>query len=407
MKDFEVIIVGAGPAGAMMAKELSERKFKVLVLEKELEVGYPNKSTAATPIETLKVFNLPKELGYVDVTGFRIFGPNEKYEMDFDYVAGTVFKFRDLKQYLVKEAIRNGAEVMVGTEVTSHIKEDGKVTGVKYKGYMGKGSIKANVIVDASGPSGLISSKLGLWKKDKEQLGVAFEYFLKNAKPDKAKKGYNLDLYFGSENAPGGYAWIFPTSKTEAKAGICKLVPTFKVKNELSQKEYFKKLWEENEQIKGSVPFEAHDCAHYITGGVKHSVLDNFIAIGDAVNKVNPLFGEGVRSAFYSARFASDAIERARKGGDYSKRVLSFYDKLWKKKWGMNWFFAKIVFRLLYNSNDKELDELIKAFKNFNPDTMLKIYIGRAKRSDYLDFLKVLPGISNKQLISAIAKNLL
>lgn len=76
-RDLEVIVCGAGPAGAAITFELAKRKFRVLCIEKELEVGYPNKSAPATPISTFFDFDLPDALGFEDVHGVRIFGPSQ------------------------------------------------------------------------------------------------------------------------------------------------------------------------------------------------------------------------------------------------------------------------------------------------------------------------------------------
>jgi digeranylgeranylglycerophospholipid reductase len=403
--DFEVIIVGAGPAGAMMAKLLAEKNFSVCVVEKEFEVGYPNKSTAATPIDTFKVFNLPDELGYSDIYSLRLFGPSKMVNMRADRILGRVLKFRETKQYLIKQAIKHGAVVIPGSEVIDFKRKENLV-GVSYKGYQGKGMVWANVVVDASGPKGVLSTKLGLWKKDEKKLGVAFEYFMENANPEKIENGFFLDIYLGSKVAPGGYAWIFPTGNTQVKAGICKLRPTTKVKNEKTQVQYFNDLWRKEKQIKNAQPFEIHDCAHYITGGEKKGVLDNFIAIGDAVNKVNPLFGEGVRASFYSATFAAEAIEEARKHKDYSQKTLSIYEEKWKKKWGLNWTFARIMFEMIYSVDDKQLDELISTLGHFDTEVMYNLYVGKAKTRDYFKFLKSLPRVINPRIMATFFRSL-
>jgi len=334
MPDYEVIVVGAGPAGAMITKELAGRKFSVLCLEKEIEVGYTNKSTASTPLDTFETFGIPRDLALKDLKGARIFGPTKDCVIELDETVGRVLRFRELKQYLIREAIKDGAHVVLAADVKGVIAEKGLIKGVRYVGRDGEISVTANVVVDASGPQGVLSTTLGLWKKKPEQIGVAFEYFMEGVKPVTAKGGgYYMDFFMGSQRAPGGYGWIFPTGPTEAKAGMCKLLATHKVPNELSQREYFSKIWREDPQLEKAQPFELHECAHYITDPIEVSVLDNFVAVGDAVNKVHPLFGEGVRASFYSARFAAMAIENARMIKDYSAKALGLYDELWKEKW--------------------------------------------------------------------------
>ncbi len=421
MPDFEVIVVGAGPAGAMLTKELAKRKISVLCIEREIEAGHPNKSTAGTPLDTFEIFDIPKSLAYEGISGLRLFGPTESYIAEFDSAFGRLLKFREVKQYLIKEAIGYGASIMLGTEVTDILKENGKIAGVSYKGFEGEGSLRANVVVDATGPEALLAVKLGLMptqKLDEDAqsldyfskpgVGGAFEYFMGNAKPDKAKQGFFLDLFFGSQYAPGGYSWIFPTSDHEVKTGVCKMDPTFKVKGEKSQKQYFDKLMAENSQLKGAQPFEVHLCPyrHWVIGGLKSATLDNFMAIGDAATKFQPVFGEGVRASFYSAHFAAEAIEEARKKNDYSKKVLELHDKLWDKKWGRNWDLSKIIFKALYHSSDAQLDELIRALRKIDFETLWNIYMGKSSKKDYLSLVKHLPGLISDGSAWKILKSL-
>ncbi len=404
-KDFEVVVVGAGPAGAMMTLELAKRKFKVLCIEREFEVGYPNKSTATTPTETFELFEIPLSLAFEGLAGLRMQGPTETFVGEFEQSIGRLLDFRGVKQYLIKEAIKLGAVTMLGTRVLDVVKENDQVVGLTYDGFDGDGIIKADVIVDASGPSSVLATKLGLWKQRSEELGVALEYFLDNASPDKAKNGFYLDFYIGSKSAPGGYAWIYPTNDHQVKAGICKLNPPFKVDHEKDQKEYFYELWESNHQIKKAQAFEIHRCAHYITGGVWDCVRDNFLAIGDAVNKVNPVFGEGVRPSFYSARFAAEAIEAARKKKDYSRKSLKLYDDLWKQKWKGYTSFPEIVFKLLYASDDDQLDRLMRAMPKLPIETWYRLYLGKGSKEDNQAFIKVLPSIVDKKMLFTLVKN--
>lgn len=421
MKDFEVIVVGAGPAGAMITKELAKRKISVACIEREIEAGYPSKSTAGTPLDTFEVFDIPENLGYEGVSGLRVFGPSQSYVHESPTVFGRLFQFRELKQHLIKEAIRLGAAVMLGTTVTDILQEDGKIVGISYEGFEGKGTIRANVIVDATGPEAIFAAKLGLMPKHelhenprsldyftKPGVGGGFEYFMENVKPDKGQNGFFLDLFLGTEYTPGGYSWIFPTSDHEAKAGACKMNPDFTVQNEKSQKEYFQKLWNENPQLKDAQPFEVHMCPyrHWIIGGLKTATLDNFIAIGDAATKFQPVFGEGVRASFYSAHFAADAIEEATKKKDYSQKVLGLYDKLWDEKWGRNWELSTMAYKILYSSTDAELDTLIKALPKLNFESLWNLYLGKGSIKDKIAVGAQLTGVLNTNTLSMLIKAL-
>ena len=419
--DFEVIVVGAGPAGAMLTKELAKRRISVLCIEKEAEVGYPNKSTAGTPVETFELFDIPTELSYSAISGLRLYGPSEYYEVDFDSVFGRIMKFREVKQYLIKEAIKLGASIMVGTEAIDFLNQPGKNPVVKIKGFNGQRSLTANVVVDATGPESLFAFKLGLMPANKSSVkgsysidyflkpgvGGAFEYFMDNAKPEKAKNGFFLDIFMGSKYSPGGYSWIFPTGDHQVKAGVCKMDPSYKMPGEKSQIDYFQKLWDENPQIQNAQPFELHMCPyrHWVIGGLKSATLDNFIAIGDAATRFQPVFGEGIRASFYSARFAAEAIERATKKKDFSKKSLELHDKLWIKKWGKSWDHSTLIYSVLYHSNDKQIDQFIGSLRKLDFGALWNLYLGKATIKDYMSMIRHLPDFMDKDTLWKIVKS--
>ncbi len=419
--NFEVIVVGAGPAGAMLTKELAKRKISVLCIEREIEVGYPNKSTAGTPLDTFKIFDIPESLAYENMGGFRLFGTTESYVAEFGKPFAKVLNFREVKQYLMRQAIYYGAHTILASTVTDAIIENGKLAGVKYTGFEGEGEARANVIVDATGPESLLAAKLGLMPErtllsdpysldyfTKPGVGGAFEYFMGNAKPDKSKDGFYVDLFLGSKYTPGGYSWIFGTSNTEVKTGSCKMNPNYTIPGEKSQKEYFHDLRLTNPQIKDANPFEVHLCPyrHWVIGGLKNATLDNFMAIGDAATKFQPVFGEGVRASFYSAHFAAEAIEEAHKKNDYSKKVLELHDKLWRDKWGHNWDVSKAIFKILYSSNDEQIDRFINGLRKVDLNTLWSFYLGNSNKSDYIKFFRSLAGFVDKNTILEIIRSI-
>lgn len=62
MEDYDVVIVGAGPAGGNCAAELAKLGHSVLLVERSKVIGVPNFSTGGTPNQTMEVFGLPKKV---------------------------------------------------------------------------------------------------------------------------------------------------------------------------------------------------------------------------------------------------------------------------------------------------------------------------------------------------------
>ena len=140
---FDAIVVGAGPAGAQCARELSKKGRTVLLMEKSQRIGEPNFSSAGTPTETIRDFDLP--LSVTKGVWSKVLMRANHYPCLWDYkkTRGYVFDFRELKKFLVKDAIAGGARIMVGTSAEAPIMEKGIVCGVRYGGIYGKGEARA------------------------------------------------------------------------------------------------------------------------------------------------------------------------------------------------------------------------------------------------------------------------
>lgn len=210
---FDVIIAGAGPAGANLARELSKKKYKVLLIEKSKEIGQPNFSSAGTPDYTVREFALPKSIIAASWNKLEIATPDKSHIWRYKKTRGYVLKFNDLKRFLAEDAAKNGAKVLIGTAVTKPLVENKKITGVEFAG-IEKGEARAKIIVDATGPVGTIARAAGLRNATLCPPSVALEFIMTEVKLPKPN---TLSFFFGKSYAPNGYAWIFPMGDTQAK----------------------------------------------------------------------------------------------------------------------------------------------------------------------------------------------
>lgn len=159
---FDVAIIGAGPAGSWLAGELAKNKISVVLFERSSIIGEPNFSSAGSPAYTVERFNLPREAVAAEWDAIKVIGPNSEKEWQFGKVVGVVLDFRKLKKLLIKEAIKNGAEVVLGTAVES-TENRGEYSYVRAKSL--EEDYGAKIIVDASGPAGVIAVSAGIRKR--------------------------------------------------------------------------------------------------------------------------------------------------------------------------------------------------------------------------------------------------
>ena len=219
---YDVVIAGAGPAGAQCARDLAARDYDVVVLETEPEDEFPrqsNKSTAGTFPSMMAAFGIPDDVVMQFTDDVVLESPNDYYQ---SYQPGAVLEFADFKRYLVRDGREEGAEYRFDSRVSRPILgDDGTIEGVKYAG---DEEVYADVIIDATGPAAPIASALGVVDLERENQAIGIEYELEGVEmnhPGYADLRRAMMLRLDHNIAPGGYSWIFATGEDTAKVGIC------------------------------------------------------------------------------------------------------------------------------------------------------------------------------------------
>ncbi len=358
---FDVVIVGSGPAGGECARELAKRGRKILLMEKSTGIGRPNFSSGGTPLETFRDFDLPLEVGRGSWSKILLGAYGNFKTWDYGKTCGYVFAFDALKQFLVSEAVKKGARVMISTAAEEPVVEKDIVTGVKCKGVFGEGTISAKMVVDASGPVGVLASRVGLRPAEPCAASIAIEFIVQGV-PEEFKNV--LAFYFGYEYAPYGYAWVFPFGKEQLKVGIA----VYKAKEHgISEENYgaadmmklFERFVEQIPQLRGVQPIDLHGGNIYVNGGIQKHSRNGLLAIGDAAMQINPLAGEGIRHALHSGRMAAEVIDRKLSENDLTEKALSEYDDRWKKYVGKKWQWGYLLTELIHNKLTKNNCEIL------------------------------------------------
>ncbi|MHA1579978.1 MAG: geranylgeranyl reductase family protein [Candidatus Freyarchaeota archaeon] len=216
VEKYDVLVVGAGPAGSMAAMKAAEGGAETLIVEKQ---KLPRFKLCGGNIANWVVVKLgiPEEVldrKYTSIT----FCTPPKYEKQNFRVPGAYWGvYRDRFDYhLTEMAVKAGAEVRDGIHIRDVIKEGGAIRGV----VTGDGEqIHADVVIACDGVYSLIARKSGLWDKWFTERGeswkdnVAFcmgvEMKLDNDIIDKRFEDSYV-IFTGKEIAPLGYGWIFP-----------------------------------------------------------------------------------------------------------------------------------------------------------------------------------------------------
>lgn len=355
---YDVVVVGAGTAGAYTAYNLAKRGFRVALLESKSgdKVGVKTCGDALGKhhVDRMAKYLTPNPKIFVnDIKGVELFSP----DMRTKYVIpgeGYMLDRFNWGKWLVKEAINAGAEFYEGHTATVPILENGHVSGVKandnrqgtHKEFRGR------IVVDASGSVGVVRSRLpDTWpiseRLHPEDVSHAYrEVFYIDGSVENPQY---IKIYLDQTISPGGYWWAFPYSSDFLNVGLG-VWGTLKVNPNANYKRYLEPRY----RIKNKV---------HMGGGfiptrrpLKTLVWNGIVAVGDAAAAVNPLHGGGIGQALLTGELASKAIERAFSAGRYDAATLWSYNVDYMNEWGYRQAQLDVVRLMLQTLDNDDLN---------------------------------------------------
>ena len=342
MEKCDVIVVGAGTAGCMAAKNIAKAGFKVYLIDlnkkeeigekvcgnavgthhfNELGLAYPKGDELSNTIEAVKIYSPDLQ------TIFTVKGGKGVY--------GFMLNRRVFGQRLVNDAVDAGVILFESTLVIEPLFKDGYVTGVTAKNMKdySKMQMRSKVVVEASGFSAIIRRKLpprmGIdLTVDNEDVEALYRE-VRSLK----ETGFNskfCEIYLDQNQAPDGYHWIFPEGENTINTGLgVAMVKGFpNPKNQFYQTVLPNSKFKNSRVIKGGswyVPTRRPlDC---MTG-------NGIVVVGDAACQVNPIHGGGIGPSMMGGSLSGKTIVEAIEKDDVSREGLWRYNVEYMKVYG-------------------------------------------------------------------------
>jgi FAD-dependent halogenase len=346
----DVVVIGGGPGGASAATVLAERGLKVLLLERQ---RFPRFHTGESLLpalwelwDRLDVTAEIEAAGFVPKQGiiFSMTRSGEEvalltseYPEYFPRTYTYHVERSQFDQILLENARRKGAEVREGWSVQEVIIEADRVCGVLAGPPDGDlHSIRADVVVDATGRDALISRRLGWRRPDPALNKIAhFTHFVGAGRRSAREFLPAQDTLVGAtvtdvHTVDGGWLWYIPLANDVVSVGVVLDAKTAGQVRGGPQARFnhavasCPKVQEWLQRAQPLMPTQTISNIAYIND---RFVGDGFVLVGDAAMFIDPIFSSGVTLATRSGIFAADCILDAFERRDFSEGSLKPYEE--------------------------------------------------------------------------------
>lgn len=353
---YDVIVVGAGPAGLASAKSAVEHGAKVLLLEDHAAIGTPvqcGESLALSSLEELDLEPDPSFVANEDIKIIRLYSPGrKKIEIVLPEnmkTPGVIIERKMFEKLLAVKIANMGAHIYTKTPAIGVLKENGFVVGVKIKYIDEIKEVRAKVVIAADGPSSNIAKWAGMdIYNDITKFASCAQFQLANVNIDPKV----AEIYLGKV-APGGGFWVLPKGNGFANIGLG--IAGNDTRTALS---YLREFVAKDERLRNGSIIEFNVGPVPVGGVVKKMVDNGIMVVGDAARQVNPATGGGMKFGIRAGIIAGEVAANAVKAGDTSAKFLKSYEKQWNKEFAKRFKAFEIFKEMIMEMPDEKLDKL-------------------------------------------------
>lgn len=338
----DVIVVGAGPAGATTATALAQKGYDVLLLDRH---QFPRDKTCgdavpAGAIELLWRLGMREKIEkavergelyplegmlLVSPRGHELHAKFQHGKQGSDsYVAPRIY-FDALIQ---EHAIASGAEFCQG-QAKAPIIENGKVVGMQVQANGRTHNLRAKLVIGADGVTSVVTRRLRQkpQQHNDSHRAVALRAYIE----DIEEIPKEVEFYLYKDILPG-YAWIFPIGQNRANVGLGMRLDHFrkrkynleKMLQDFLEMPVIKKRLLRGGQLRDVATWQLNFGSQK---NLQH-VFDGAILVGDAAGFINPLTGGGIHNALVSAELAAQVADNALQANDLSRAKMQVYEQL-------------------------------------------------------------------------------
>jgi digeranylgeranylglycerophospholipid reductase len=324
--DYDVVVIGAGPAGSVAAKTVAQAGRSVLLLEKRQEIGSPVRCAEAVGVETATQFiELDPRWIAAEIDAFSVTNPQGDCVIMPPEETTIVLERKLFDRELARLAAEAGADVVVKARATGLIKND-RVEGVRVNVQGRQREVRASIVIGADGTESQSPRWAGLKSNPQfKDYYTAAQYLLTGVDVNPRICQYHL----GWSLAPGGYAWVFPKGHRQANVGLVMWIDPKETRTAMDYLDDFVAARFPHSsilaQVVGGIP---------VTNVLSRMVTDGYMCVGDAAHQSDPITAGGIGPGMIGGSLAGQVAVEALAANDVSANFLKQYEQHWDARFG-------------------------------------------------------------------------
>lgn len=324
--EYDVVIIGAGPAGSVAATTIAQAGRSVLLLEKRQEIGSPVRCAEAVGCETARQFiDFDPHWIAAEIDAFSVANPRGDCVVLPPEETTVVLERKIFDRELARLAAEAGAEVIVKARAEGLIKTD-RIAGVRVVVQGHAHEVRATVVIGADGTESQSPRWAGLKSNPQfKDYYTAAQYLLTNVEVNLRICQYHV----GWSLAPGGYAWVFPKGRGQANVGLVMAVDPKETRTAIDYlNDFVAARFPRSSrlaQVVGGIP---------VTNVLSPMVTDGYMCVGDAAHQSDPLTAGGIGPGMIGGWLAGQVAVEALAANDVSADFLRRYDQRWDERFG-------------------------------------------------------------------------